>query len=1419
LRYSVAALLIACAGIMVLAAAEAGAQATPSQARVTPTAGSASQAPLGPPRVPDLTAERVPNRYIVVLREPARTTPQARTAVASQHGLAIRQVYQHTIHGFVADIPPERVASVRADSRVRFVAEDRVVALHGQSASPGGTLARPLAAPSGQAGQQAPTGLRRIGGSADGIHQTLAQKGAGVGVAVLDTGVDLTHPDLAPVQNGTTCIAGTMDANDDHGHGTHVAGIIAARDNQIGVVGVAPEATLYAVKVLAGDGKGTTSSVICGIDWVTANAGIVQVANMSLGEAGAATASDADCGNANNDPLHMAVCLSARAGVTYVVSAGNSYADASGAVPAAYDEVITVSALDDRDGTPGDSGAPPQPSFCSHGREDYLAEFSNFGAVIDISAPGVCILSTVRGGSYGESSGTSMAAPHVAGAAALYKGTNPTSTPAQVRAALIAAWEPGPILGDPDTFPEGVVRLAAPSLTNDHFGTAVTIPGLPAHHAPVTSGATTEPNEPTTFACDPQTPPVTVGKTVWYTFAGHYAPFTISTAGSNFDTVIRVYTGSSLTGLTPIACSASAGGTGARLTIPPGSGSNYRIQVGGLAGASGSLAVHFDVAPPANDYFAAATRVTSWPAGFEGDTARATTEAGEPTSFQCTDPYGNTRTGYMIRTVWYMFTPSATAVLSVSASSGNASTWSRVYTGTALGDLTPVKCGISSYDFTAVAGTTYYVQVGSNDAQSSYHSFYLGIREPQPNDRFAEASALTVPWGPTYPFLMASATTQVGEPTSFVCDGQGPAITVGRTHWYKVTPRFNDTLIVSTEGSDFNTVVRVYTGETLGGLTPVACSDDAQGQQARVSFAAQANTTYRIQVGGRGDAVGSLVIGLAVAPPPNDNFAAATSLTTFPVRYAMNTSGATREAADDSTGCGSGTHTVWYRFTPSTTTTVQVQTSNSSFQVRTAIYAGNAPNSLTVVECDESVEQTGRHSFTALVGKTYYLQLSGRQVSYGDLVVEFALAPPPDNDSFSAAFQLPGLYTWPPGIQTGSASAEAGEPLQFACDSPTNVITVGSTVWYRFTPAAPATVRFSTLGSDYDTVVRVYTGSGVGALTPVACNDDTDRAQASVSVRVSADTTYHIQVGGKDGTAGKLWTAISVTDAPPNDNFAAAVPVTTLPSRFTAITYNATMEQGETGSYQCAPYTYYTGMGQTVWYRFSPSTASIVNVATTDSDFGTVVAVHTGDSLSNLRLVACGDSYYEPRAHVTFTAAPGTTYHIQIGGRYVYSGTLVVAFSGGPPTPTPTATPTRTRTPTPTATSTATARPSATSTSSVTVTSTPTPTPVPNVRVAVGSSVAGRLPVTIAARPGSCGSTNQLVALRVTRLDNVVIEEIPGQPPVSAPTQISLPLGVAQIEVFLRRVAAGQPGTAHVVVTDSCGEWPTFVGGGPDAWR
>ena len=355
---------------------------------------------------------RISGHYIVVVKDGYDSRAVAR-AHAHSAGADVRYIYRAALNGYSARLSAAGLAAVRADARVAFVSADRTV--H--------ALAQTL-----------PTGVDRIQGDASSTASGNGSGSVGTAVAVIDTGIDSSHPDLNVV-GGKNCSTG-QSYRDGNGHGTHVAGTIAAKDDGNGVVGMAPGAPLYSVRVLNNSGSGSWSSIICGINWVTANAAAkgIKVANMSLGGSGA----DGSCGS---DALHQAICNSVAAGVTYVVAAGNSNANFSNFVPATYDQVLTVTAVADFNGAPGGGGA----ATCRADVDDTAADFSNFttsasaDASHTIAAPGVCILSTWKGGGYNTISGTSMASPHVAGTAALCIWSRAcTGTPSQIIAKLRA---------------------------------------------------------------------------------------------------------------------------------------------------------------------------------------------------------------------------------------------------------------------------------------------------------------------------------------------------------------------------------------------------------------------------------------------------------------------------------------------------------------------------------------------------------------------------------------------------------------------------------------------------------------------------------------------------------------------------------------------------------------------------------------------------------------------------------------------------------------------------------------------------------------------------------------------------------------------------------------------------------------------
>lgn len=330
-------------------------------------------------------------RYIVVLDENADLLGSTLQRVQSLTGLKVGHVYDKGLRGYSATMPKGLVKKLLADPQVKYVEPDQQVTGNGQ------TL------PWGVNAVQADLSYTRAGSGSGTV--------TGVNAYVIDSGV-APHPDLNVVKR----LNFTEDPDTDcHGHGTHISGTIAARDNSSGVVGVAPGIPITSLKVLDCETHGWYSDMIAAINWVTANAKKPAVANMSIG------------GNPSQ-ALDDAIRRSAASGVVYGLSAGNKSKSACEQSPAragagTNNGIITVAATD---------------------IANKEASFSNYGSCVDLWAPGVNITSTGNSGGIGPMSGTSMAAPHVTGAAALYLSRHTTVTPASVEAWLKrAAFSPG----------------------------------------------------------------------------------------------------------------------------------------------------------------------------------------------------------------------------------------------------------------------------------------------------------------------------------------------------------------------------------------------------------------------------------------------------------------------------------------------------------------------------------------------------------------------------------------------------------------------------------------------------------------------------------------------------------------------------------------------------------------------------------------------------------------------------------------------------------------------------------------------------------------------------------------------------------------------------------------------------------------
>jgi subtilisin family serine protease len=330
---------------------------------------------LAQPAMAQVAGEKIQGSYVCVFKKGAVSRGNAQgeaNRAAQDAGGRVTRVYSVAIQGFAAELPPQALERVTAaNPNIAYCEQDQVFTI-----PPIRAEARPSGGGGVQPAQETPWGIARVGGGAPGAYAT---------AWVIDSGIDLDHPDLAvDLARSRSFLSNDASPDDTNGHGTHVAGTIAALDNTIGVIGVAPGARVVAVRVLDRRGSGTTSGVIAGVDYVAQYGRAGDVANMSLG-------------GGVSQSLDDAVVAAASGGVRFALAAGNESDSANNHSPARANgpNVFTVSAF---------------------GIGDKWASYSNFGnPPIEYAEPGSSIKSTWKDAAYNTISGTSMATPHLAG--------------------------------------------------------------------------------------------------------------------------------------------------------------------------------------------------------------------------------------------------------------------------------------------------------------------------------------------------------------------------------------------------------------------------------------------------------------------------------------------------------------------------------------------------------------------------------------------------------------------------------------------------------------------------------------------------------------------------------------------------------------------------------------------------------------------------------------------------------------------------------------------------------------------------------------------------------------------------------------------------------------------------------------------
>lgn len=635
--------------------------------------------------------------------------------------------------------------------------------------------------------------------------------------------------------------------------------------------------------------------------------------------------------------------------------------------------------------------------------------------------------------------------------------------------------------------------MAAPPV-NDAFASRISITGsLPLSVSGTNIDATKEVGEPD-HAGYPG------GKSVWWTWtAPSTGSFVIKTVGSSYDTLLAVYTGTVVNALTERASDDESGGNGTSLlTLSATGGTTYQIAVDGWEALSGTVNLTIEAAPPppSNDAFANRQALPSNITIITGTVIGATNEAGEPA-----------HAGFSGPSVWYSWSVPVTGQYTLQISNHAFAPSLAVYTGSSVNALAPVASVAynNTLVFQATAATTYQIAVSGVSGIGSFTLSFPGLVPTPVNDAFA--SRITVSTGPAQiPGTTQGATKQSGEPNH-------AGVVGGRSVWWSFTPTVTgECIIVINSSIGFWPAIGVYTGSSVSSLTPVASA--SSGPRAVIPVVA--GTTYHVAVDTSNvSAFGTflLTINNPLPPPANDLFANRIVLSGTSVKASGYNNAATKQSGEPSHAGNTGGKSVWYSWTAPATGafTLYLSTTFSFNQALIGIYTGSAVNSLTSVASTSGFGFPVELPFNATSGTTYLIAIDGSSTGGVNASGSFLLnvTQPPVNNAFTNRINL------------GTASSISSTSwVDFGTNTeaqePTDRIPLFRTIWWSWTAPASGFYSISTLGSDFDNVLQVYTGPGLGSLTYLMQNlAADDQGRARLALNAVSGTAYHLRVAGQ----------------------------------------------------------------------------------------------------------------------------------------------------------------------------------------------------------------------------------------------------------------------------------------------------------------
>ncbi|NEP86734.1 MAG: S8 family serine peptidase [Okeania sp. SIO2C2] len=522
----------------------------------------------------------------------------------------------------------------------------------------------------------------------------------------------------------------------------------------------------------------------------------------------------------------------------------------------------------------------------------------------------------------------------------------------------------------------------------------------------------------------------------------------------------------------------------------------------------------------------------------------------------------------------------------------------------------------------------------------------LALEYPQvENDNFSNSTSISGT-SITVNGTNTGATGEPGEPITIDDPGEKNSV------WWSWTAPTSGQVIVDTFGSDFDTILAAYTGDSVSNLTEIASNDDSTSDfpLSEIVFDAVEGTTYHFAVDGFNDATGEIVFNLSqeVTDVENDNFSNSLPLTGSAANVEASNFGATSEDGEPlhagNNLDGNQGSSVWWNWTAPTSGPFTIGTNGSDFDTVLAIYTGDSVSDLTEVASDDDGgdELQSLVTFVAVEGTNYKIAVDGYLGEQGNIVLDLVQQTTSiPNDNFADSATLTGTSD---SVTTSNvnASKEADEPFHVGNNG-------GSSIWWNWTAPSSGLVDINTFGSNFDTLLAAYTGSSLLELTEVASNDDTGSGtQSQVLFEVEAGTNYKIAVDGFDGEAGDVELALSLQrDLLANDNFANRISLNDT-DIFTGRNEGATSEPGEPDHAR-------NDGGASLWWTYTAPESGTVTINTYGSDFDTILAAYTGSTLSELTEVASNDDSndgegFSIQSEIIFDVVAGETYNIAVDG-------------------------------------------------------------------------------------------------------------------------------------------------------------------------